>query len=138
MQETRKQPFSEDSDEGEKKIFIVVCASGFDNIERARSALMFAGLAVSANYRTVLYCIQKAVDIMVRGAVEKNEIPQTGVPSLSIRLEEALNLGVEIQCCTQTMANKNLKQEDLIPGVKAAGAMNLISLASSASGTLCF
>lgn len=119
-------------------LFIVLCASGFENPERARSALMFATLAASANYKTILYCIQNAVDIMVRGAIEKNEPVKKGTPTIRDRLSEALEMGVEIQCCSQTMANKKLSEEDLLPGVKVAGAMNLIALATTAKGTLCF
>lgn len=99
---------------------------------------MFATLASSANYRTILYCIQDAVDIMVKGAIEKKEKPQPGVPTLSQRLKEAMEMGVEIQCCSQTMANKRLTQEDLLPGVKVEGAMNLIVLSARAKGTICF
>ena len=54
------------------------------------------------------------------------------------RLQEALEMGVEIQCCTQTMANKNINPKDLISGVIPAGAMSLIDLASHAKGSLCF
>jgi predicted peroxiredoxin len=126
------------AEEGRNELFIVLCASGFENIPRVRSALMFAALAASANYRTILYCIQNAVDVMVRGAVEERERPQPGVPSLARRLCEALDMGVEIQCCTQTMANKNISEAELLGGVKPAGAMSLIDLTSQARGSLCF
>ncbi len=124
--------------QGVEDLFIVLSASGFDSIARARSALMFATLAASANYQTILYCIQNAVDVLVKGAIEKNEVPQPGVPTLTQRLTEAMEMGVEIQCCSQTMANKKIAAEDLLPGVKVAGAMNLITLASKAKGTLSF
>lgn len=123
---------------GTEDIFIILCASGFENSARMRSALMFATLAASANFRTILYCIQNAVDVMVRGAIERNEVPQPGVPTLRQRLQEAMEMGVGIQCCTQTMANKGIEEEDLIEGVKAAGAMSLIDLSTRARGTLCF
>jgi len=119
-------------------LFIVLSASGFDSIARARSALMFATLAAAANYQTILYCIQNAVDVLVKGAIEKNEVPQPGVPTLTQRLAEAMEMGVEIQCCSQTMANKKITEEDLLPGVKIAGAMNLITLACKAKGVLSF
>lgn len=138
MSEASVQSMAKSPDSETKELFVVLCASGFENIQRARSALMFATLAASANYKTILYCIQNAVDIMVKGAIEKNEIPQPGVPTLTQRLNEAIEMGVEIQCCSQTMANKNLTAEDLLPGVKVAGAMNLIAIASKSKGTLCF
>ncbi|NIN00051.1 MAG: hypothetical protein GTN81_11760 [Proteobacteria bacterium] len=121
-----------------ERLFVVLCVTGFEKIANARSALMFASLAAAADFKTILFCLQNAVDIMVKGAIEENEHPEPGVPTLAQRLEEALEMGVEIQCCTQTMANKNITEDDLIPPVKAAGAMNLIVLATKAEGTLCF
>jgi predicted peroxiredoxin len=138
MQATMEHSLLTPEEESRRDLFIVLCASGFENIARARSALMFAALAASADYRTVLYCIQNAVDIMVKGGVEDHEKPQRGVPTLRQRLDEALDMGVEIQCCTQTMVNKNIKEDDLIAGVKAAGAMTLITLTSQAAGSLSF
>lgn len=139
MQDTLNQTAPDRAEKGlTGDLFIVLCASGFENIARARSALMFASLAASADYRTILYCIQNAVDLMVKGAIEKGETPQPGVPTLAQRLGEALEMGVEIQCCTQTMANKKITENDLVAGAKATGAMSLIILTSQAEGSLCF
>lgn len=123
---------------GAEDLFVVLCTSGFERIANAKSALMFASLAASANFKTILFCVQNAVDVMVKGAIEKNEVPQPGVPTLAQRLGEAMEMGVEIQCCTQTMANKKLTESDLIPNVKTAGAMNLIDITAQAKGSLCF
>lgn len=122
----------------EQNLYIVLCASGFENEDRVRSALMFSALAASADYRTVLYCIQNAVDVMVKGALEQCKKAQPGVPTILQRLREALDMGVEIQCCTQTMMNRKIAAEDLIAGVKPAGAMSLINLTTKAKGTLSF
>lgn len=138
MPATMDQARTTPGEKAQRDLFIVLCASGFESIARARSALMFATLAASADYRTVLYCIQNAVDVMVRGSIEARERPQPGVPTLRRRLDEAFETGVEIQCCTQTMANKNLTEQDLLTGVKAAGAMSLIELTSRAKGSLSF
>jgi len=134
MEHTQKEP----AEDRQRDAFIVLCASGFENAARVRSALMFASLAASADYRTILYCIQNAVDIMVDGSVEKQERAENGSPTILQRLQEALESGVEIQCCTQTMANKKITPGDLMPGVTPAGAMSLIDLASHAKGSLCF
>ncbi len=138
MTTTKDLDGSKSKDKDVEDPFIVLCTSGFEKIANARSALMFASLAAAANRNTILFCIQNGVDIMVTGAIQKNEKPQPGVPTLAQRLEEAFEMGVEIQCCTQTMANKKIAEDDLIPRVKAAGAMNLIDLTINASGTLCF
>ena len=138
MTNTKDSKLEESNSVDPQKNFIVLCTSGFENAPSARSALMFATLAASANLKTILFCVQNAVDIMVKGGIEKNEKPVPDLPTLAQRLEEALEMGVEIQCCTQTMANKNIAVDDLIPEVKAAGAMNLIVLATEAHGTLSF
>ncbi len=138
MTDPKDQNLEKSKDTDPKKQFIVLCASGFEKIANARSALMFASLAAAADLKTILFCVQNAVDIMVKGSIEKNEKPVPGVPTLAQRLQEALEMGVEIQCCTQTMANKKITEKDLLPEVKTAGAMNLIDLATKAHGTLSF
>jgi len=138
MREILEPTLLRKNESGTEDLFIILCASGFENVARARSALMFAALAASANYRTILYCIQNAVEIMVRGAIEAHEGQLPESPSLAQRLGEALELGVEIQCCTQTMANKGITDSDLLQGVVPAGAMSLIALTSTAKGSLCF
>jgi predicted peroxiredoxin len=122
----------------EQPLYAIVCASGFENEERVRSALMFAALAASADYRTILYCIQGAVEVMVKGAIAARETPRPGLPSIAQRLHEALEMGVEIQCCTQTMANRRISPPDLVAGVTPAGAMSLIALTTNAKGTISF
>ena len=138
MTTTKDSNLKESTSMDPQKHFIVLCTSGFERSASARSALMFATLAAAANLKTILFCVQNAVDIMVKGSIEKNEKPVPGVPTLAQRLQEALEMGVEIQCCTQTMANKKITEKDLLPQVKAAGAMNLIVLATNAHGTLSF
>lgn len=120
------------------RLFVVVCSSGFEDTGRIRSALMFATLAALSNHRAVLYCIQDAVDVMVKGAVEKSEIPTPGAPRIARRLAEAHEAGVEILCCSQTASNKGLSQEDFIEGVRIAGAMELIELSGRAETVLSF
>ena len=122
----------------ENSSYVVLCASGFDFPPKMRSALMFASLAASAEMPTVLYCVQNAVEVMVKGSIEKNEKPEPGTPTMLDRLEEAMALGVQIQCCTQTMKNKGISTEDLIEGVEPAGAMSLIDLTTKATGSISF
>ena len=138
MQNVLEHKEAKRSDGGLDNLFIVLCASGFENPARMRSALMFASLAAAADYRTILYCIQDAVDVMVSGALERQEKEKRGAPTIGQRLQEALDVGVEIQCCTQSMANKNITPDTLMPGVMPAGAMSLIDLTSHAKGSLCF
>jgi predicted peroxiredoxin len=128
---------SQESPEREN-LYVVMCASGFDSPKRVRSALMFATLAASAEMDTVLYCVQSAVDVMVKGAIEKHETPEPGSPTMLQRLQEAMAMGVRIMCCTQTMKNRGMDPATLIDGVEPAGAMTLIHLTTKAKGTISF
>lgn len=84
MQGTLSRPVLSSSDKREAEdIFIVLCASGFGNGARMRSALMFATLAASANFRTILYCIQDAVDVMVKGGQLFPSLSQSQTVGLS-------------------------------------------------------
>jgi predicted peroxiredoxin len=123
---------------GGERLFVVLCASGFESVERMRSALMFSSLGASAGYRSVLYCVQNAVEVMVRGEAQRREKPVPGTPTLGGRLAEALEAGVEIQCCSQTLKNRGIEEKDLIEGAVVSGAMALVSLATRAEGTLSF
>lgn len=121
-----------------EKTFVVVCASGFENIGRAKTALMFATLAASANYRTILYAVQDGIDIVKKSTAAQFENPPPGMPTLAQRLGEAIEAGVEILVCSQVMKNRKIKEEDLIEGAQIAGAMTLIQLTAEAEGTLSF
>ena len=125
MTNTKDPKLGESTSKDPQKHFIVLCTAGFERSASARSALMFATLAAAANLKTILFCVQNAVDIMVKGSIEKNEKPVPGVPTLALRLQEALD-------------NKKIAEADLLAEVKAAGAMNLIVLATEAHGTLSF
>ena len=138
MIETQERSMTMSSVHVTEEVFVVLCASGFENPDRVRSALMFATLAASANYKAILYCIQNAVDVMVQGNIDKREISSQGTPTIMQRLQEAIEMGVEIQCCTQTMANKRIVADDLLPGVRPAGAMSLIDLTIRAKGNISF
>lgn len=123
--------------EGNENLYVVICSAGFDDMLRVRSALMFASLAAAAGYHSVLFAIQNGVDVMVKGAVEERK-PKGEEPSIAGRLAEAIEHGVEIQCCTQTMANKGVSVDDLIPGAVPAGAAQLISLTARAKAVISF
>ncbi len=138
MSETNPANATDTVETEKAEAYVVLCVSGFDAPHRMRSALMFASLAASAEMPTVLYCVQNAVEVMVKGAIEKNEKPEPGAPTMVDRLEEAMALGVQIQCCTQTMKNKGINTEDLIEGVEPAGAMSLIDLTTKATGSISF
>ena len=118
-------------------LYVVLLASGFNNIARARSAFMFATLAAAAHLDTVVYCVQDWAGLMVKGVAEREEVAP-GMPTLAQRIAEARAAGVRFQVCEQTAINKGIREEDLIEGAEIVGGMLLIHHALNCDGMLCF
>ncbi|MFQ6014305.1 MAG: DsrE family protein [Anaerolineae bacterium] len=119
------------------KKFLILLTVGLNAPAVARSAFMFASLAAAFYLDTVVYCVQEGADIMVKGAVDKEEV-RPGIPTLKQRLAEAIEAGVKFQVCEITAANKGIEEEDLIPQAKLVGGAVLIDLALDCDGMLCF
>ncbi len=121
----------------EKKKLLVMLVTGPKEPPVVRSALMFAGISATMDVETTLYCVQDGVGALVKTYIEGEKV-EPGKPSTRQRLEEAMKFGVDIQACETACRNKNIKQEDLVAGVRITGAATLIDLALDADATLCF
>ncbi len=115
---------------------VFVLSKGLNYPDIARTTLMLASLSANLGVKTTLFCFQDGVEIMVRGALD-SEKTEPGVPTVRQRLNEAIEAGVEILVCSQTLVVRNIKEEDLIEPVKAAGAATLIFLAREAKNVIC-
>lgn len=120
-----------------EKLFLVVLRTGFENVSLIRSAFMFATLAAAMDQEPVLYCVQQGADVMVKGAADQEKVIP-GKPTINQRMAEALEAGVRLEVCEQTAKVRDIRAEDLVPGVKLAGGAKLIDYAIRARGTLTF
>jgi len=118
----------------EKLVFVL--SKGLNYPDIARTTLMVAALSASMDVKTILFCFQDGVEIMVKGALD-NEVEVPGVPTVRQRLNEAIEAGVEIYVCSQTLVVRNIKEEDLIEHAKVAGAATLVHLALDAKNVIC-
>ncbi len=120
----------------EEERLVFVLSKGLNYPDIARTTLMLAALSANLGVKTTLFCFQDGVEIMVKGALDsEEEIP--GVPTVRQRLNEAIEAGVEILVCSQTLVVRKIKEEDLIEPVRAAGAATLIFLAKEAKNVIC-
>jgi predicted peroxiredoxin len=115
---------------------VFVLTTGFNSPGITRATLMFSAISAAMDVETTLFCVQDGAEIMVRGALEREEVKQ-GVPTIKQRLEEAIEAGVEILVCEQTMRVKGIREEELIEEAKVSGAATLIDLALEARNVLC-
>ncbi len=115
---------------------VIVLSKGLNYPDIARTTLMVAALSANMGIKTTLFCFQDGVEIMVKGALD-NEVEEPGVPTVRQRLKEAIDAGVEILVCSQTLVVRNIKEEDLIKEAKVAGAATLVYLALDARNVIC-
>ncbi|WP_290899571.1 DsrE family protein [Ferroglobus sp.] len=119
----------------EKKL-VFVLSKGLNYPDIARTTLMLAALSANLGIKTTVFCFQDGVEIMVKGALDKEEV-KPGVPTIRQRLNEAIEAGVKIYVCSQTLVVRKIKEEDIIDEVEVAGAATFIYLALEADKVIC-
>ncbi|NOZ58845.1 MAG: hypothetical protein GXO66_04635 [Euryarchaeota archaeon] len=115
---------------------VFVLTTGLSSPGVTRATLMFSAISAAMDVETTLFCVQEGAEVMVRGALD-GEKASPGVPTVKQRLEEAIEAGVEILVCEQTMRVKGISAEELIPEARVSGAATLIDLALEARNVLC-
>jgi|Deesub1362A_J573_1020465.scaffolds.fasta_scaffold00209_54 predicted peroxiredoxin len=116
---------------------IIVLLSGMSEPQKVKSGLMFASIAATMGFETIVYCVQDGVEVMVKGKAEQ-EVVEEGMPTVKQRLDEVLKHGVRIMVCENAVRNKGLSQEDFIEGVEISGAATLIDIAVESNTVLTF
>ncbi len=115
---------------------VFVLTTGLSSPGVTRATLMFSAISAAMDVETTLFCVQDGVEVMVRGALDGEEV-SPGVPTIKQRLDEAIEAGVEILVCEQTMRVKGISEDELIPEAAVSGAATLIDLALEAENVLC-
>lgn len=92
----------------EKKL-VFVLSKGLNYPDIARTTLMLAALSANLGIKTTVFCFQDGVEIMVKGALDKEEV-KPGVPTIRQRLNEAIEAGVKIYVCSQTLVVRKIKK----------------------------
>lgn len=121
----------------DENLFLVVLRTGLNQPGQVRAAFMYASLAAAMGQDTVVYCVQEGADAARKDVPQKDTSPP-GAPTITQRIEEALDMGVRIEVCEQTASVRNIKAEDLIPQAKLIGGAALIDYAIRARGQLTF
>ena len=107
-----------------------------DDVERVGQALTIGSTALASGIEVELWLIHDGVHLAKPGVVEGLELAHS--PPL-IELWDATTKGAQIYACTQCLARRSMKAEDLRPGVTQAGAAVLVaSLAEDGAVALDF
>lgn len=103
---------------------IVKVTAGKDDPERCNQAFTVAATAVASGVRTSLWLTGEASWFALPGRAEEFSIPHS--PPLSDLLAGIL-AGGTVTLCTQCAARRDLTPDDLLSGVRIAGAATFVA-----------
>jgi predicted peroxiredoxin len=119
----------------EDKILIIM-TSGPDTPHRCATPFFFATLAAAMDYEVSMFFTIDGTLLLKKGMAE-TIFPKAGGKPVSDFLKDAMEAGVKFTACTASMELHDLKQEDLIDGIKMVGGATMWQM-SEDSKTLTF
>jgi predicted peroxiredoxin len=102
---------------------VVKCTSGAEAPERCAQAFTVASTALAAGASVSMWLTGESVWFAVPGRAEEFELPHSA-PLADLR--DAVLDGGTLTVCTQCAARRDLTQEQLLPGVRIAGAASFV------------
>ena len=102
---------------------VVKCTSGAEAPERCSQAFTVASTAIAAGASVSLWLTGEAVWFAVAGRAEAFELPHAA-PLADLR--DAILSDGRLTVCTQCAARRDLTEDDLLPGVRIAGAATFV------------
>ncbi|NOX36208.1 MAG: sulfur reduction protein DsrE [Calditrichaeota bacterium] len=122
----------------EGKKILVIQTHGVDTPTRTYSPVYYAIAAAAMEMDVMIWFTMNGTNQLRKGEAEKIELkPGSGV-TLKTLLDQALDAGVKLSVCQQSMDLWDMKPEDLIDGVKILGATSIIDLALEADHVMYF
>ncbi|HSP36358.1 MAG TPA: DsrE family protein [Frankiaceae bacterium] len=102
---------------------LVKVTAGSDAPERCSQAFTVAALAVSSGAEVSLWLTGEAAWFAVPGHAEHFELPHAAP---LVDLLEVVRSGGSVTLCTQCAARRGIAPDDLLPGVRIAGAQTFV------------
>ncbi|WP_446041613.1 DsrE family protein [Streptomyces sp. SID1121] len=107
-----------------QKTLVIKVTAGADAPERCSQAFTVAAVAVASGVRVSLWLTGEAAWFALPGRAAEFELPHAApLPDL---IESILSAG-EITLCTQCAARRDITQDDVLEGVRIAGAQVFVS-----------
>jgi predicted peroxiredoxin len=115
--------------DGEGKKILVIQTHGIETPRRTYSPLFYAMAAAAMEMDVTMWFTMDGTNQLKKGAAETVKLDPTSDVTLKTMLDQAMESGVKLRVCQQSMALWNMQPEDLIPGVEILGATSIIDLA---------
>jgi hypothetical protein len=124
--------------DAEGKKILVIQTHGVETPRRTYSPLFYAMAAAAMEMEVMVWFTMDGTNQLKQGAAEKVQLDPTSDVTLKTMLEQAMESGVKLRVCQQSMALWNMQSEDLIPGVEILGATSIIDLALESDHVMYF
>jgi Predicted peroxiredoxins len=107
---------------------VVAQSNGIGNAERAYATFIFSKVALSMGKKVTIFLLMDGVGIARKGNAATVKHP--AFPVLSQLMDEVIKAGATVYACELSASFRGIKETDLVPGVKLAGAATFIQLLS--------
>ncbi len=122
----------------EGKKILVIQTHGVDTPTRTYSPIFYAMAAAAMEMDVMVWFTMNGTNQLKKGEAEKVQLDPTSDVTLKTLLDQALEAGVKLRVCQQSMDLWNMTKDDLIDGVEILGATSIIDLALSADHVMYF
>lgn len=126
-----------ESEDGEKTVLILQ-THGIDQPKRTYAPLFYAMTASAMDLNTKMWYTMEGSSQLEDGAAKDVQIDPDSDVNLRTMIDRAMNAGVEVMVCHQSMDLFDLEEEDLIEDVDVVGAASIIDLALDADLVMYF
>ncbi|MFN2144514.1 MAG: DsrE/DsrF/DrsH-like family protein [Anaerolineales bacterium] len=120
----------------EDKVLIIM-TSGPETPRRCATPFFFATLAAAMDYEVTMFFTIDGTLLLKKGMAE-TVYPKEGGEPVSKFVQDALDAGVEFTACTASMELHDLKEEDMLDGIKMVGGAYMWSVADDCKTVLTF
>lgn len=122
----------------EGKKILVIQTHGVDTPTRTYSPIFYAMAAAAMEMDVMVWFTMNGTNQLKKGEAEKVQLDPTSDVTLKTLLDQALDAGVKLRVCQQSMDLWNMTKDDLIDGVEILGATSIIDLALNADHVMYF
>jgi len=106
------------------KSFLIHCAHGAEDAERATLPFIVANVAATADQPSTVFLTAEGVRIATRGYADK--VSAHGMKPLGEVMQAYLKNGGAIWACGACTGPRGITEADLIPGAQIVTAVNLV------------
>lgn len=111
---------------------VILQTHGIDTPKRTYAPLFYAMTAAAMDMNTTMWFTMKGTSQLEKGAAEEIQIDTDSDVTLRTMIDRAINSGVDITVCHQSMDLFDLEEDDLIEEAEIVGAASIIDLVMDA------